>query len=62
VILVITIKKRHSGNDMKMEGNNVFFRCIMLFYFRKDKNVTQTRKKIYAVYREDAVSECMCQK
>jgi len=34
----------------------------MLFYFRKGKNATQTRKKICAVYGEDAVSDRMCQK
>jgi len=33
----------------------------MLFYFHKGKNVTQTRKKICAVYGEDAVSERVCQ-
>jgi len=32
----------------------------MLFYFRKGKNVTQTRKK-YAMYGEDAVNERVCQ-
>ena len=45
-----------------MEGNNVFFWCIMLFYFRKGKNATQTRKKIYVVYGEDAISDRMSQK
>jgi len=33
----------------------------MLFYFRKGKNATQTRKKLCAVYEEDAVSERVCQ-
>jgi len=33
----------------------------MLFYFRKRKNATQTRKKICAVYGEDAVSKRVCQ-
>ena len=46
-----------------MEGiNNVFFRCTMLFYFRKGKNATQTRKKICVVYGEDAISDRMSQK
>ena len=45
-----------------MEGNNVFFRCIILFYFCKGKNATQTRKKICVVYGEDTVSDRMCQK
>ena len=48
--------------SLKMERNNVFFRCIMLFYFRKGKNATQIRKKICVVYGEDAVSDRMCQK
>jgi len=33
----------------------------MLFYFRKRKNATQTRKKICAVCEEDAVSKRVCQ-
>jgi len=32
----------------------------MLFYFRKGKNATQTRKKKSAVYGEGAVSERVC--
>jgi len=43
-----------------MEQNKQYFRCLMLFYFRKGKNVTQTRKK-YAMYGEDAVNERVCQ-
>jgi len=34
----------------------------MLFYFRKGKNATQTRKKICVVYGEDAISDRMSQK
>jgi len=34
----------------------------MLFYFCKGKNATKTRKKICAVYGEDAISDRMCQK
>jgi len=33
----------------------------MLFYFCKGKNATQNRKKICAMYEEDAVSERVCQ-
>jgi len=33
----------------------------MLFYFCKGKNTTQIRKKICAVYGEDAISERVCQ-
>jgi len=44
-----------------MEENKQYFRCLMLFYFRKGKNATQTRKKKCAVYEEDVVSERVCQ-
>lgn len=37
-------------------------RHIILFYFRKGKNATQTQKKICAVYGEDAVTDRTCQK
>jgi len=37
------------------------FSVFRLFYFRKGKNTTQTRKKICAVYGESAVSEHVCQ-
>lgn len=39
-----------------MESENLFFRCIALFYFRKAKNATKTHKKIVAIYGDDAVS------
>lgn len=44
-----------------MEDKNQYFRCLMLFYFRKGKNATQTKKKICEVYGESAVSERVCQ-
>lgn len=44
-----------------MEQNKQYFRCLMLFYFRKGKNATQAKKKICAVYGDDAVSERVCQ-
>lgn len=47
---------------LNMEGKNVYFRCISLFYFRKGKNASQTHKKICAVYGENAVSESVCRK
>ena len=36
--------------------------CIILYYFKKGKNATETHKKIYAVYGEGAVTDRMCQK
>ncbi|XP_026823949.1 histone-lysine N-methyltransferase SETMAR-like [Ooceraea biroi] len=44
-----------------MEQNKQYFRYLMLFYFHKRKNATQTKEKIRAVYGEDAVSERVCQ-
>ena len=34
----------------------------MLYYFKKGKNATEMHKKIYAVYREGAVTEQTCYK
>ena len=48
------------GDIVNMEQNKQYFRCLMLFYFRKGKNATQTKKRC-AVYGEDAVSERVCQ-
>ena len=43
---------------LKMEGNKEHFWYIMLYYFKKGKNATETHtKKIYAVYREGAVTD-----
>ncbi|XP_026826501.1 histone-lysine N-methyltransferase SETMAR-like [Ooceraea biroi] len=44
-----------------MEQNKQYFRYLMLFYFHKGKNATQTKEKICAVYGEDVVSERVCQ-
>ena len=33
------------------------FRHIMLYYFKKGKNTTETQKKICAVYGEGAVTD-----
>ena len=38
------------------------FWCIMLYYFKKGKNATETQKSICAVYGEGAVTNQMCQK
>ena len=47
-----------------MEENVQRFQHIMLYYFKKGKNAseTQTKKKICAVYGEGAVTDGMCQK
>ena len=34
----------------------------MLYYFKKGKNVTETQKKMCAVYGEGAVTDRTCQK
>ena len=34
----------------------------MLYYFKKDKNATETQKKFCAVYGESAVTDRTCQK
>ena len=34
----------------------------MLYYFKKDKNATETHTKISAVYGVSAVTDWMCQK
>ena len=45
-----------------MEENMQCFWHIMLYYFKKGKNVTETQKLICAVYGEDAVTDQTCQK
>ena len=35
---------------------------IMLYYFRKGKNATETQRKIYAIYGEGSVTDQTCQK
>ena len=47
---------------LKMEGKKQHFRLIMLYYFKKGKNTTETHKKICAVYGECAVNDRTCQK
>ena len=41
----------------KMEENTQHFWCIMLYYFNKGKNTTETGKKICDVYGEGAVTD-----
>ena len=40
---------------LKMEENKQHFQHIMLYYFKKCKNATETQKTICAVYGESAV-------
>ena len=47
---------------LKMEEDTQHFWCIMLYYFKKSKNATQTQKKICAVCGEGAVTDRTCQK
>ena len=47
---------------MKMEEHMQHFQHIMLHYFKKGKNATETPKKIGAVYGEGAVTDQTCQK
>ena len=42
---------------LKMEENKQDFQHIMLYYFKKGKNVTEMQKEICAVYGEDAVTD-----
>ena len=45
-----------------MEEKKQHFQHIMLYYFKKGKNTTETQKKICAVYGEGVVTDWMCQK
>ena len=47
---------------LKMEEKKQHFRHIMLYYFKKGKNTTETQKKICAVYGEGAVTDRTYQK
>ena len=47
---------------LKMEENTQHFQYIMLYYFKRGKNATETQKKICAVYGEGAVTDGTCQK
>ena len=38
------------------------FQCIMLYYFKKGKNLTEMQEKICAVDGEGAVTDRTCQK
>ena len=45
-----------------MEENTQHFWCILLYYFNKDKNATETHTKICAVNGEGVVTNQTCQK
>ena len=47
---------------LKMEEKKQHFPHIMLYYFKKGKNATETQKKICTVYGEGAVTDRTCQK
>ena len=49
-------------STLKMEEKKQHFWHIMLYYFKKGKNATETQKKICAVYGEGAVTDQTCQK
>ncbi|GFW28276.1 mariner transposase [Trichonephila clavipes] len=44
-----------------MESNKQHFRHILLFYYRKDKNAVQARKKLTDVYGEGVLTVRQCQ-
>lgn len=44
-----------------MEEQDVHFRHILLYYFRKGKNASQAHKKLFAVYGNKALKERQCQ-
>ena len=47
---------------LKMEENKQHFQHIMLYYFKKGKNATETQKQIWGVCGEGAVTDQTCQK
>ena len=46
---------------LKMKENMQHIWHIMLYYFKKDKNITEVQKRICAVYGESAVTDQTCQ-
>ena len=47
---------------LKMEENKQHFWYIMLYYFKKGKNVPEMQQKICARYGESTVTDRTCQK
>ncbi|XP_067633258.1 uncharacterized protein stil [Eurosta solidaginis] len=52
---------QYKKNSKTMEKKKEYLRCLMLFYFRKNKTATDTKRKICQVYGADAVSERVVQ-
>ena len=46
--------------SIEKEEKHVWY--TMLYYFKKDKNIIETQKKIDAVYGEGSVTDWTCQK
>lgn len=46
---------------VKMEGNNLHYRHILLHYFKKGATATKARQEICDVYGENALTERECQ-
>ena len=44
-----------------MEEQDAHFRNILWYYFRKDKNASQTHEELWAVYGNEAPKERQCQ-
>ena len=44
-----------------MKERDAHFRHILLYYFRKGKKASQAHKKLYAVYKNEALKERQCQ-
>ena len=47
---------------LKVEENKQHFWHVMLYYFKKGTNATETQKKICIAYGEGTVTDQMCQK
>ena len=47
---------------LKMEENKQHFQHIMLYYFKKGRNTTETQKKICVVHGESSMTDRMYQK
>ena len=47
---------------IEREKNKQHFWCIILYYFKKDKNTIKMQINVCAVYGEGAVTDQRCQK
>ena len=48
--------------NIEDEENTSHFWHVMLYYFKKGKNTTETQRKICAMYGKVAMTKQMCQK